>query len=38
MLRLPSFRFLAPATLADAVTWKAESGPGGVYVAGGTDL
>src|SRR5690349_2193206 len=38
MLRLPSFRYLAPATLADAVRWKAEAGPAGMYVAGGTDL
>ena len=38
MLRLPSFTFLAPATLGDAVKWKIESGPAGMYVAGGTDL
>ena len=38
MLRLPSFRYLAPATLADALRWKAEAGPAGMYVAGGTDL
>src|SRR5690242_11458870 len=38
MLRLPAFRYLAPATLADALKWKAEAGPAGMYVAGGTDL
>ena len=38
MLRLPTFRYLAPATLADAVKWKVEAGPAGMYVAGGTDL
>jgi len=38
MLRLPDFRYLAPATLADALKWKAEAGPAGMYVAGGTDL
>jgi len=38
MLRLPPFRFLAPATLADALKWKGDSGPAGMYVAGGTDL
>jgi 4-hydroxybenzoyl-CoA reductase subunit beta len=38
MLRLPSFKYLAPATLADALKWKAEAGPAGMYVAGGTDL
>jgi len=38
MLRLPSFKYLAPATLADALRWKAEAGPAGMYVAGGTDL
>ena len=38
MLRLSTFRYLAPATLADALKWKAEAGPAGMYVAGGTDL
>src|SRR5690242_21822831 len=38
MLRLPAFRYLAPATLADALKWKAEAGPAGMYVAGGTNL
>jgi len=38
MLRLPSFKFLVPATLGDAVKWKIDSGPAGTYVAGGTDL
>ena len=38
MLRLPTFKYLAPATLADALKWKVEAGPAGMYVAGGTDL
>src|SRR5690349_20707136 len=38
MLRLPSFRFLQPRTLAEAVAMKADAGPDGMYVAGGTDL
>jgi len=38
MLRLPTFTYLAPATLAEALKWKVEAGPAGMYVAGGTDL
>ncbi len=38
MLRLPSFRYLEPATLADALRMKNDAGPDGMFVAGGTDL
>src|SRR5204863_3250 len=38
MLRLPSFTYLQPSTLAEAVRLKADAGPDGAYVAGGTDL
>src|SRR5437867_12727181 len=38
MLRLPSFTYLQPRTLAEAVSMKADAGPDGMYVAGGTDL
>ncbi len=38
MLRLPSFTYLQPRTLAEALTMKADAGPDGAYVAGGTDL
>lgn len=38
MMRLPPFRFLAPATLAEAVNLLAEAGPTAKLVAGGTDL
>src|ERR1044071_6383674 len=38
MLRLPSFRYLQPTTLADALRMKADAGPTGMFVAGGTDL
>jgi 4-hydroxybenzoyl-CoA reductase subunit beta len=38
MLRLPSFTYLEPKTLAQALKMKAEAGPQGMYVAGGTDL
>src|SRR5688572_1971315 len=38
MLRLPSFRYLEPKTLAEALRMKADAGPDGMYVAGGTDL
>jgi 4-hydroxybenzoyl-CoA reductase subunit beta len=38
VLRLPAFRYLEPRTLADALRWKADAGPEGAYVAGGTDL
>jgi 4-hydroxybenzoyl-CoA reductase subunit beta len=38
MLRLPSFTYLQPRTLGEAVAMKADAGPDGMYVAGGTDL
>ncbi len=38
MLRLPSFRYLQPKTLREALAMKADAGPDGMYVAGGTDL
>ena len=38
MLRLPSFRYLQPRSLAEALTMKADAGPDGMFVAGGTDL
>ncbi|MFN2433530.1 MAG: xanthine dehydrogenase family protein subunit M [Gemmatimonadota bacterium] len=38
MMRLPPFRYLAPRSVAEAVRWKADAGPAGAYVAGGTDL
>src|SRR2546425_9858516 len=38
MLRLPSFTYLQPSTLAEAVRMKADAGPESAYVAGGTDL
>ncbi len=38
MLRLPSFTYLQPRTLKQALAMKAEAGPAGMYVAGGTDL
>ncbi len=38
MLRLPSFTYLRPKTLAEALRMKADAGPEGMYVAGGTDL
>src|SRR5437667_1197575 len=38
MLRLPSFKYLQPRTLKEAVAMKADAGPEGMYVAGGTDL
>lgn len=38
MLRLPSFTYLQPKTLDDALRMKADAGPDGMYVAGGTDL
>ncbi len=38
MLRLPSFSYLQPASLAEALRMKADAGPDGMYVAGGTDL
>ncbi|MEQ8766966.1 MAG: FAD binding domain-containing protein, partial [Planctomycetota bacterium] len=38
MLRLPSFRYLRPRTVEEAVKWRADAGPEGAFVAGGTDL
>jgi len=38
MLRLPFFTYLQPKTLKDALAMKANAGPEGMYVAGGTDL
>src|SRR5262245_26511629 len=38
MMRLPRFRYYAPATAREAVRLKSEAGPDSSYVAGGTDL
>src|SRR2546425_9800973 len=38
MLRLPSFAYLQPRRRAEALRMKRDSGPDGMYVAGGTDL
>ena len=38
MLRLPSFIYRQPTTLADALRMKSDAGPDGMFVAGGTDL
>jgi 4-hydroxybenzoyl-CoA reductase subunit beta len=38
MLRLPSFSYRQPKSLKDALAMKADAGPGGAFVAGGTDL
>src|SRR5262252_991623 len=38
MMRLPQFSYLAPRTVPDAVRMIADAGPGGMFVAGGTDL
>ncbi|HEY6853220.1 MAG TPA: FAD binding domain-containing protein, partial [Gemmatimonadales bacterium] len=38
MLRLPSFTYLQPKTLEQALRMKQDAGPEGAYVAGGTDL
>src|SRR2546425_8671127 len=38
MLRLPSFTYLQPKSLAEALRMKQDAGPEGSYVAGGTDL
>jgi 4-hydroxybenzoyl-CoA reductase subunit beta len=38
MLRLPAFTYLQPKTLKQALQWKHDAGPEGMYVAGGTDL
>ena len=38
MMRLPKFRYYAPTSVREAVAIKADSGPEGAFVAGGTDL
>ena len=38
MLRLPRFQYRSPATVAEALAMKADAGPAGAFVAGGTDL
>jgi len=38
MLRLPSFTYLQPRTLKEALAMKADAGTEGMFVAGGTDL
>jgi 4-hydroxybenzoyl-CoA reductase subunit beta len=38
MMRLPKFRYHAPRTIADALAIRADAGPDGAWVAGGTDL
>jgi 4-hydroxybenzoyl-CoA reductase subunit beta len=38
MMRLPRFRYHAPRTVAEAIAIRSDAGPGGTYVAGGTDL
>jgi len=38
MLRLPTFRYLEPRTLEQALRMKSDAGPDGMFVAGGTDL
>src|SRR6266446_2001503 len=38
MLRLPSFTYLQPKTLKEALVMKADAGSHGMFVAGGTDL
>lgn len=38
MMRLPGFRYFAPRTVAEAVAIRADAGPDGAFVAGGTDL
>jgi 4-hydroxybenzoyl-CoA reductase subunit beta len=38
MLRLPFFLYLQPKSLPEAVAMKADAGPDGMYIAGGTDL
>ncbi|HYR46478.1 MAG TPA: FAD binding domain-containing protein [Thermoanaerobaculia bacterium] len=37
-MRLPKFRYYAPRTVREAVKIRADAGPEGAYVAGGTDL
>src|SRR2546430_3026879 len=38
MLRLPSFTYLQPKTLHEALAMQVDAGPDGVFVSGGTDL
>jgi 4-hydroxybenzoyl-CoA reductase subunit beta len=38
MMRLPKFRYFAPATVREALRIQAGEGPDAAYVAGGTDL
>src|SRR5262245_66067977 len=38
MLRLPTFTYRQPTSLREALAMKADAGPEGSYVAGGTDL
>ena len=38
MMRLPSFKYLAPTSVAEAVLMLSSEGPGASIVAGGTDL
>lgn len=38
MLRLPEFTYVQPRTVAEAVRARADAGPEGMFVAGGTDL
>jgi 4-hydroxybenzoyl-CoA reductase subunit beta len=38
MIRLPAFAYVAPTTVEAAVRAVADAGPGGMLVAGGTDL
>jgi 4-hydroxybenzoyl-CoA reductase subunit beta len=38
MLRLPSFTYRQPKSLSEALRMKADAGPDGMFVAGGTDL
>lgn len=38
MLRLPPFSYRQPRTLTEALVMKADAGPEGMFVAGGTDL
>ena len=38
MMRLPSFDYVAPKTVDEAVRAMRDAGPDGMLVAGGTDL
>src|SRR5713226_7908810 len=38
MLRLPTFTYRQPTSLREALAMKADAGPEGSYVSGGTDL